>query len=931
MKKVTLLTLSDYGGTVLEKLGEAGVVQLKEISSEYSELLMVPEKKVNYNELREKLRKSYSDLLGFAGVGEPVGVEVATLDFRRLWDDPEGVLDSLLARVNGELDALKREREEEQRKLEEADKERKEERRKLEEARLRLNEERVRLALLRSLNIKELKKCLLAGIIKEVSPEYSKILKGPEEKINYDELRKRLDGAYSDLLGFAGVGEPVGVEVATLDFRRLWDDPEGVLDSLLARVNGELDALKREREEEQRKLEEAKHQLNEERVRLVLLRFLNVEELKKCLLVGIVKVEALPWLEAHLKRLGDTTYRVESVSPGESFIFIFGPEERKPWIETLFYVLGIRDIFDVLGVRDTLLALNPELREDEIKRREEDLKKYLKASPEDLEAIQKKEAQARLLPLLREVKSLNYALGVLSEVKSRASEAKLEMLPWLEAHLKRLGDTTYRVESVSPGESFIFIFGPEERKPWIETLFYVLGIRDIFDVLGVRDTLLALNPELREDEIKRREESLLKQEEELEKYIEASPEGVEEVQRKEAQARVLSLLKEMRSLDYTFRVLSEVKPLTLESKPIYLLQGWISEKNLPIFEQKMEELRRTIGDFLVIQYEPPSHDDVVPTDAPSALPRIFRPSFTLTSLRGWPSAHEINPALITILVFSFQFGLMFGDVGQGLIFLIMGFVLNRKYKRGMMSKLGVMFIPMGISAIAFGFIYGSFFLNETLLEHIRVISPIEETGRLMKTVLAIGVIELVLGLTLGAINEYKSGHPIGAIGEHGLGGILSIVGLYLAGLYFLQVGNIFIILSDWRFMMLAAGLVLSFVEPVISSVRVHRKLGVEAFGGGIGGFLMVFVESLSNFFSFLRIAAFALAHASLAVAARAMQSFMGPAGYIMMNVIAMSFEFISSSVQSLRLLYYEFMGKFFHGGGMEFRPFYLITERADKE
>jgi vacuolar-type H+-ATPase subunit I/STV1 len=40
-----------------------------------------------------------------------------------------------------------------------------------------------------------------------------------------------------------------------------------------------------------------------------------------------------------------------------------------------------------------------------------------------------------------------------------------------------------------------------------------------------------------------------------------------------------------------------------------------------------------------------------------------------------------------------------------------------------------------------------------------------------------------------------------------------------------------------------------------------------------------------------------------------------------MNLIAMSFEFISSSVQSLRLLYYEFMGKFYQGGGVPFRPY----------
>jgi len=53
---------------------------------------------------------------------------------------------------------------------------------------------------------------------------------------------------------------------------------------------------------------------------------------------------------------------------------------------------------------------------------------------------------------------------------------------------------------------------------------------------------------------------------------------------------------------------------------------------------------------------------------------------------------------------------------------------------------------------------------------------------------------------------------------------------------------------------------------------------------------------------------------------------MGVGGIVLLNVIAMTFEFISSSVQSLRLLYYEFMGKFFHGTGTPFKPFRIRKE-----
>ena len=98
-------------------------------------------------------------------------------------------------------------------------------------------------------------------------------------------------------------------------------------------------------------------------------------------------------------------------------------------------------------------------------------------------------------------------------------------------------------------------------------------------------------------------------------------------------------------------------------------------------------------------------------------PSFLQPLWTLTTLRGWPASFEINPGYISILVFCFQFGLMFGDIGQGLIFLLIGLFLSSKFKRGMMSKLGTLFVPMGISAMIFGVLYDSIFLVEGLLFH----------------------------------------------------------------------------------------------------------------------------------------------------------------------------------------------------------------------
>jgi V/A-type H+-transporting ATPase subunit I len=472
-----------------------------------------------------------------------------------------------------------------------------------------------------------------------------------------------------------------------------------------------------------------------------------------------------------------------------------------------------------------------------------------------------------------------------------------EVLP---TYLRRFEDLSYKVVEVSAERGYLYIFGPEERREWVEVLFQLFDVEDIFQLLGTRDVLLALSSERREEVIAQYE----KEGEEYKRVIEAE------------RRRLSELAGKVRRLHLS---LPDRRVPVLRTTVVSILQGWIPEEGEERLNEIVRGLEEKTGELFFIQYEEPSEEDhPIPTPAPRLKPSFLQPAWTLTSLRGWPSAHEVNPAYITILIFSLQFGLMFGDVGQGAVFLILGLILTRKFKRGLANKLGTLFIPMGISAMIFGFLYGDVFLMHLL--HPILFSPMKKIGKLMKMVLGIAVAEMCLGLSLGAINHVKEGEPIGVIGERGLGGILFLIGLYFGGLYFLKVGDVFKFFNHWSFYLMIGGLVLATLEPILVAIR-HKHFGMEAIGEGIGALMMTFVESLANFFSFLRIAAFALAHAGLAIAAHSLAHFMGPGGLVLTNVIAMTFEFVSSSVQSLRLLYYEFMGKFFHGGGAPFRPY----------
>ena len=205
----------------------------------------------------------------------------------------------------------------------------------------------------------------------------------------------------------------------------------------------------------------------------------------------------------------------------------------------------------------------------------------------------------------------------------------------------------------------------------------------------------------------------------------------------------------------------------------------------------------------------------------------------------------------------------------------------------------------------------------------------------MNLIFKIGAIELILGSMLGAYNAFKAKNYAGMIGEHGAGMGLYVLGLYLsAATMFTEGLDIMAVVGAFPFKLMLLGMGLSFIEPMVHSLmHGHGIGGMESIGQGIGGLLLTFVEGLANMFSFLRVAAFAIAHVSLSGAGETMgQAINNPvAGMVVTNVIAMSFEFIASSVQSIRLLYYEFMGKFFHGEGNRFKPFKINAPKPITE
>ncbi len=141
----------------------------------------------------------------------------------------------------------------------------------------------------------------------------------------------------------------------------------------------------------------------------------------------------------------------------------------------------------------------------------------------------------------------------------------------------------------------------------------------------------------------------------------------------------------------------------------YILCGWMSESDAAAFRKEVAQDENT---FCFVEE---NHDNIF-SKPPTKLknPRLFKPFEMFIRMYGLPAYEEIDPTMLLGLTYSFLFGFMFGDVGQGLCLLLGGFLLYRAKK----LNLAAIISCCGFFSTIFGFLFGSVFGFETILEPI---------------------------------------------------------------------------------------------------------------------------------------------------------------------------------------------------------------------
>jgi vacuolar-type H+-ATPase subunit I/STV1 len=303
-------------------------------------------------------------------------------------------------------------------------------------------------------------------------------------------------------------------------------------------------------------------------------------------------------------------------------------------------------------------------------------------------------------------------------------------------------------------------------------------------------------------------------------------------------------------------------------------------------------------------------------------------SFELfTRLRGMPEYGEIDPTLIVTVLFTIMYGMMFGDVGQGILLAAMGLIFSRLQRSFLgiparaMRKLGGILATCGISAIFFGALYGEFFLTEAF--HPIFVTPIQGQTTIIIVALLFGVLQIAVGLVLKIVNLLRKKATI----EAAFGGVklaYYATGVVLAVKYVTALSFTVFTQNLGLTGLAIALLLLVFLSPSLEGVMKHNfKLG-EGVMKGVSELIEALLSYLTNSISYVRLAAFAIAHAALGIAAVILAATIGSLpGFILMNFLAITIEALGVFIQCMRLTYYEFFTKFYSGTGMTYHPFSL--------
>ena len=396
---------------------------------------------------------------------------------------------------------------------------------------------------------------------------------------------------------------------------------------------------------------------------------------------------------------------------------------------------------------------------------------------------------------------------------------------------------------------------------------------------------------------------------------------------KENGSKLLAVRDRLQKLSSNFDVRKLAALVENKRGDHFILCGWMPEDQATLF---MDEIKKDPDVFVIVEDNHEEYFSEPPTKLKN--PKFFKPFEMFIKMYGLPAHNELDPTIFVALTYTFIFGAMFGDVGQGLCLFLGGAIL---YKWKKINLAGIVSIA-GIFSTFFGFMFGSVFGFENIIEatwirpisHMTTLPFIGKLNTVFIVAVAFGMGIILLSMIFHIINAKKAHDTEALLDQNGISGLVFYGAVVLTVVLFMT-GNKLPATIILVVMFGIPLLLMIFKEPITSKLEKrieHSQEGKVMFVvQAVFEMFETLLSYFSNTLSFVRIGAFAVSHAAMmeVVLMLAGVETGNPNWAVVVggNLFVCAMEGLIVGIQVLRLEYYEMFSRFYKGTGREFKPY----------
>lgn len=394
-------------------------------------------------------------------------------------------------------------------------------------------------------------------------------------------------------------------------------------------------------------------------------------------------------------------------------------------------------------------------------------------------------------------------------------------------------------------------------------------------------------------------------------------------EKRRLKAQIKTYSEDLTDLQAVYEYMQNKKLRIVESEKLaqtentILIKGWIPTEKVSEFEKVIKD---EAGDNYYLTFTDADRDDAtVPIKLKNG--KVASTFENLTGMYAYPRYNEIDPTPLFTPFYILFFGMMGADVGYGLVLLLATMfvlkVVNLSYQ---MRKSIKFFFYLSFSVIFWGLLYGSYF-GATIPGMWRLVDPASQYNDLLIGSIVFGVVHIFVGLAIKAYMLIRDGKSLEAVYD-----VLFWYMALIGGILFLifKLMNLSAVVANVSMWVMIAGM----VGIVLTGGREAKGVGAKL-GGGLYS-LYGISSYVGDFVSYSRLMALGLSGGFIASAINMIAGMIGgnwfgmifiPLILIAGHLFNMFLSFLGAYVHTSRLMYVEYFGKFYEGGGKPFKDF----------